>query len=74
MGGRSSDYCEESRAWQRKREWEGSDLCSEFKQNLNSDKIGLKHIKGSKERYLLGQQHNLHIFGVIPFIKLQNDA
>ena len=31
------------------------------------------HIKGSKERYLLGQAHNLQIFGVFPFIKLQND-
>ena len=31
-----------------------------------------KQIKGSKERYLLGQKHNLQIFGVIPFIKLQN--
>ena len=28
---------------------------------------------GSKERYLLGQIHNLQIFGVISFIKLQND-
>ena len=33
-----------------------------------------KHIKGSKERYLLGQKYNLKIFGVIPFIKLQNDT
>ena len=31
-----------------------------------------KHIKGSKERYLLGQ--NLHIFEAIPCIKLQNDT
>ena len=23
--------------------------------------------------YLLGQKHNLQIFGVIPFVKLQND-
>ena len=29
-----------------------------------------KHVKGSKERYLLRQKHNLLIFGVIPFIKL----
>ena len=36
-------------------------------------KIKSKHIKGSKERYLLGQKHNLQIFGAIPFIKLQND-
>ena len=33
-----------------------------------------KHLKGSKERHLLGQKHNLHIFGVIPFVKLQNDT
>ena len=25
------------------------------------------NIKGSKERYLLGQKHNLQIFGVIPY-------
>ena len=31
-------------------------------------------MKGSKERYLLGQKHNLQIFGVIPFVKLQNDT
>ena len=35
---------------------------------------GSKHIKGSKERYLVGQKHNLQIFEVIPFIKLQNDT
>ena len=29
-------------------------------------------MNGSKERYLLGQKYNLQIFGVIPFIKLQN--
>ena len=33
-----------------------------------------KHIKGWKERYLLGQKHNLLIFGVVLFIKLQNDT
>ena len=33
-----------------------------------------KHMKGSKERYLLGQKHSLHIFGIIPFVKLQNDT
>ena len=33
-----------------------------------------KHMKGSKERYLLGQKHNLQIFGVILFVKLQNDT
>ena len=31
-------------------------------------------MKGSKERYLLEQKHNLQMFGVIPFIKLQNDT
>ena len=34
---------------------------------------GSKHTKGSKERCLLGQ-NSMRIFGVIPFIKLQNDA
>ena len=29
-----------------------------------------KHIKGSRERCLLGQKHNLQIFEVILFIKL----
>ena len=29
-----------------------------------------KHIKGSKERYLLGQKHNLQIFRVIPLGRL----
>ena len=33
-----------------------------------------KHKNGSKERYLSGQKHNPQIFGVIPFVKLQNDA
>ena len=43
---------------------------------LDENKISSKHIKGSKERYLLllGQKHSLQIFGVIPFVKLQNDA
>ena len=34
----------------------------------------LKHVKDSKERYLLGQKHNLQIFAVILVIKLQNDT
>ena len=38
------------------------------------NKLRLKHIKGSKEHYLLGQKHNLQILGVIPFIKLQNNT
>ena len=33
-----------------------------------------KHVKDSKERYLLGQKHNLQIFDEIPFAKLQNDT
>ena len=33
-----------------------------------------KHIKDLKERYLLGQKHSLQMFGIIPFIKLQNDT
>ena len=33
-----------------------------------------KHIKSSKERYLVGQKHNLQILGWIPFTKLQNDT
>ena len=37
--------------------------------------IRSKHIKLSKERlFLKTQTHNLQIFGVIPFIKLQNDT
>ena len=32
----------------------------------------IKHIKGSKESYSLGQKHNLQIFRVIPFVRLQN--
>ena len=33
--------------------------------------IRSKHIKGSKERYLLGQKYNLQIFVVIPFINIR---
>ena len=33
-----------------------------------------KYIKGSKERCLLGQNTICKIFGVIPFMKLQNDT
>ena len=33
-----------------------------------------KHIKGSKERYLLGQNQTNKFSGVISFIKLQNDT
>ena len=35
---------------------------------------GPKNIKDSKERYLLGQKHNLKIYGVIPIVRLQNDS
>ena len=30
--------------------------------------------KVPKKAYLLGHRHNLQIFGVIPFVKLQNDT
>ena len=43
----------------------------------NKQEIALKiksQIKGSKERQLLGQWHSMPIFGVITFIKLQNDT
>ena len=30
--------------------------------------------KSLKERYLSGQKHNIQIFGVISFVKLQNDT
>ena len=40
----------------------------------NQGRTRSKHIEGSKECYLLGQRHNLHIFMVIPFVKLQNDT
>ena len=34
-----------------------------------------KHMKGSKERlFIRTQTHNLQIFGVTPFVKLQNDT
>ena len=38
--------------------------------------LRFKHTKRSKERYLLGQKqkHNLEMFRVTPFIKLQNDT
>ena len=38
-------------------------------------RISSKHIKGSKERlFIVTQTHSLQMFGVIPFVKLQNDA
>ena len=42
-----------------------------FQLQETSYKTKSKHIKGSKERFLLGQKHNLQIVGVIPFIKLK---
>ena len=33
-----------------------------------------KHIKGPNERCLLEQDKHMHILGVIPFVKLQNDT
>ena len=41
---------------------------------INYSVLRSKHIKGSKEHYLLGQKHNLPNVGVIPFIKLQNET
>ena len=40
----------------------------------NVPKRRSKKIKESKERYLLGQKRSLQIFGVMPFVKLQNDT
>ena len=34
----------------------------------------IKAHKRLKERYLSGQKHNMHIVGVISFVKLQNDT
>ena len=36
--------------------------------------VAYKHTKGSEELYLLEQKHNLQVFGVISFIRLQNDT
>ena len=33
-----------------------------------------KYRKSSKESYVLGQKQNLQLFGVIPFVQLQNDT
>jgi len=41
-------------------------------EDLNTYKVKAKHLKGSKELYLLGQ--NTTMFGIIPFIELQNDT
>ena len=41
----------------------------------NCSTVRPKHIKGSKERlFIMTQTHNMQIFGVIPFVKLQNDT
>ena len=42
--------------------------------NLLIHVVRSKHTKGLKECYLLGQKHNLQMFGVIPFVKLQYDT
>ena len=47
---------------------------SETRMTANVPKRRSKKIKDSKERYLLGQKRNLQIFGVMPFVKLQNDT
>ena len=37
--------------------------------------VRAKHTKGSKELlFIMTQTHNLHIFGVVPFVKLQNNT
>ena len=37
--------------------------------------LGSKHIKDSKERlFIMTLTHSQQIFGVIPFVKLQNDT
>ena len=41
-------------------------------EDLNTYKVKAKHIKGSKELYLLGQ--NTTMFGIIPCIELQTDT
>ena len=65
--------------WNLKRDWPSSVLKTTTKKQTNkkkpnNNKQTSKHIKGSKQRCLLGQRHNLQIFGAIPFIKLQNDT
>ena len=46
--------------------------CICFMYCKNSKCLRSKHIKGSKGRYLLRQ--NQQIFGLIPFVKLQNNS
>ena len=44
------------------------------KENNVSGVIRSKHIKDSKERlFIMTQTHSLHSFGVIPFVKEQNN-
>ena len=55
-----------------KRIWRGESVAlhkSTCSQNPKS-----KHIKGSKEHYLLGQNTTCKFWGVIPFIKLQTET
>ena len=55
-----------------KRIWRGESVAlhkSACSQNPKS-----KHIKGSKEHYLLGQNTTCKFWGVIPFIKLQTET
>ena len=39
----------------------------------SSTKYWSKHIEGSEECSFIRTKHNMHIFGVIPLIQLQND-
>ena len=66
--------------------WVGGCVCCEITMMTENNKFPTgkspkettqaksKRIKGSNERYLLGQKHSLHIFWVITFIKLLNDT
>ena len=38
------------------------------------DETRFKHIKVSKEMLFIRTKRNLQIFGVVPFVKLQNDT
>ena len=44
---------------------------SVLKQDPNTQKV---KTKTKKRLFIMTQTHNLQIFGVIPFVKLQNDT
>ena len=48
--------------------------CQSAHAHAYGDRGRVTNIQVSTLRYLLGQKHNLQIFGVIPFVKLQNDT